>query len=126
MTCLTQIQIDTLIENMTTICGCLNCLDSKDIFSDDLYTTNTIVVSTIPTFQEDFVALSAAIDKLQSQINSSIILVATYRAMLAIGPPSIGMTTFKVAVDENKGMLNTTYQWWYTGKNLWIAANEDN
>lgn len=50
--------------------------------------------------------------------------VASYAAMIAAGVPAV-MTTYKVAVDEVKGMENTTYQRWPDGSITWVASVEE-
>jgi N-dimethylarginine dimethylaminohydrolase len=43
MTCLTQSQVDQLVENLNNMCGCVSCHSATDTFSDSLYTDNTAV-----------------------------------------------------------------------------------
>lgn len=52
--------------------------------------------------------------------------VATYAAMIADGTPATAMTTYKVATDENKSAVNTIYQWYASGKRLWLGTTADN
>lgn len=56
---------------------------------------------------------------------STYIQVSTYAALTALSTPSVA-TLFKVATDENKGILNALYMWWPSGKRQWIAATDDN